>query len=242
VDAGSFLKQIRQHADRFYLIHYSSEALVDEGDTYSPRATSIVVIHYATRQTMSFALHTEAESRRIAKGDMEANYDDLEREMLRRFYEYIREQREKYWVHWHMNNLTYGFEHLAHRYRSLTGAEPPQIPIESRLNLNDILKERYGPEFAKPSRMKNPMILNGQVDKRFLDGVEERNAFKDKEFLRMHNSTISKVEFFHHVIGLLARGKLVTAGRGLIQLADCEFQAPQKCRRLIMVYAISFIP
>ena len=26
------------------------------------------------------------------------------------------------------------------------------------------------------------------------------------------------------------------------KLAGCEFQAPQKCRRLIMVYAISFIP
>jgi hypothetical protein len=26
------------------------------------------------------------------------------------------------------------------------------------------------------------------------------------------------------------------------QLAGCEFQAPQKCLRLIMVYAISFIP
>jgi hypothetical protein len=28
----------------------------------------------------------------------------------------------------------------------------------------------------------------------------------------------------------------------LTLLAGCEFQAPQKCRRLIMVYAISFIP
>jgi NAD(P)-dependent dehydrogenase (short-subunit alcohol dehydrogenase family) len=27
-----------------------------------------------------------------------------------------------------------------------------------------------------------------------------------------------------------------------LEIAGCEFQAPQKCRRLIMVYAISFIP
>jgi epsilon-lactone hydrolase len=34
----------------------------------------------------------------------------------------------------------------------------------------------------------------------------------------------------------------VLVAREIIQVAGCEFQAPQKCRGLIMVYAISFIP
>jgi integrase/recombinase XerD len=36
-------------------------------------------------------------------------------------------------------------------------------------------------------------------------------------------------------------GRLLEAAPG-IKLAGCEFQAPQKCLRLIKVYAINFIP
>ena len=112
-----------------------------------------------------------------------------------------------------MRNLTYGFEHLAHRYHTLSDAEPPHIPVEVRLNLNDELKDRYGYDFVSAPRMKNLMLLQGPLDNRFLDGAQEAQCFKDKELIRMNNSTISKVEFFHYVIELALRGKLRTAGQ-----------------------------
>ena len=221
VDSSNFFQTVEKHPDRFYIIHYSSQSLYDEGvDGLSPRITSIVVMHYATRQTVSFALHAEAESLGISKDDVDGNYDALEKALLERFYGFLRDRREKYWVHWNMRNLTFGFEHLEHRYRSLCRSEPPSVPVEVRLNLNDILIDRYGADYASAPRMKTLMLLNGELDVRFLEGAKEAEAFKNKEFIRMHSSTISKVEFFRHAISLAIRGKLRTAGRGFLVRVD----------------------
>lgn len=216
-----FFREITRHPERFYLVHYSSQSLYDEGvDGLSPRITSIVIMHYSTEQTISFATHAVAESLHIAKDDVLENYDKIEKALLSRFYEFVRDRREKYWVHWNMRNLTYGFEHLEHRYRTLCGSEPPHIPIEVRLNLSDILKGRYGPDYAEHPRLKNLMLLNGPLDNRFLDGADEANSFKLKEYIRMNSSTISKVEFFRSVIDRAKRGKLRVKGKGFAHLVD----------------------
>lgn len=221
VDSRTFFKEITKHPDRFYIIHYSSQALFDEGaEGLSPRITSIVAMHYATRQNVSFALHTEAETLGVSKEEIEARYDDIERQVLRRFYDFARDRREKYWVHWNMRNVTFGFEHLEHRYRVLCKSEPPHIPVEVRLNLNDILKARYGADYVKDPRMLGLMKLNGSVVPSFLSGAEESEAFKQKQFIRMHTSTISKVAFFRHVIEQALQGKLRTAGKGLLVFID----------------------
>jgi hypothetical protein len=124
----------------------------------------------------------------------------IESELLERFFVFLRDRREKYWIHWNMRNLTFWFEHLEHRYRSLRKNDPPSVPVEVRLNLNDILRERYGSEYASNPKMKTLMLLNGEIDRRFLEGSQEAEAFLKKDFIRMHSSTICKVEFFRHVI------------------------------------------
>ena len=221
VDSDNFFQSVKKHPDRFYIIHYSSQSLYDEGvDGLSPRITSIVVMHYATRQTVSFALHAVAESLKILKDQVESRYDDIERELLERFFSFLRDRREKYWVHWNMRNLTFGFEHLEHRYRSLCKTEPPSVPVEVRLNLNDILRDRYGSSYASDPKMKNLMLLNGELDRRFLEGSQEAEAFLNKDFIRMHSSTICKVEFFRHLISLAINGKLITAGKGILVRID----------------------
>jgi hypothetical protein len=219
--AENFWEIIKKHPDRFYIIHYSSQSLYDEGvDGLSPRITSIVVMHYATRQTVSFALHAVAESLGISKDNVDSQYNNIEKELLERFFAFLRDRREKYWVHWNMRNLTFGFEHLEHRYRLLCKKEPPSVPIEVRLNLNDILRQRYGSDYAADPKMKNLMLLNGERDIRFLEGQQEAEAFVKKEFIRMHSSTICKVEFFRQIIGLAMNGKLHTAGKGLLVIVD----------------------
>jgi hypothetical protein len=215
---SAFFKEVKSNPERFYLIHYSSESLYDEGlarQGLSPRITSIVVMHLSTRQIITFATHTIAEELGIRKEDVEKRSDHIEGVILEQFYAFARGRREKYWVHWNMRDSVFGFEHLEHRYRVLTRKEPPQIPVEVRVNLNDLLRERYGDDFAPGPRMLNLMLQNGQRDARFLVGAEEAEAFKTKDFIRMHSSTISKVEFFRHAIVLAGRGKLRTAGRSL---------------------------
>src|SRR5882762_7645984 len=110
-----------------------TQSLYDEGvDGLSPRITSIVVMHFATRQTVSFALHAVAESIGIPKEEVENRYDQIERALLQSFFDFIRDRRDKNWVHWNMRHITYGFEHIEHRYRLLTGQEPLGVPIDAR--------------------------------------------------------------------------------------------------------------
>lgn len=165
-------------------------------------------------------MHTIAEYLRISPENVETRYDEIERELLTQFYNFARDRREKYWVHWNMRNVVFGFEHIEHRYRVLTNNEPPSIPVEVRINLNDVLKNRYGNDYAPDPRMLSLMELNGERVQGFLSGEEESEAFKAKDFIRMNTSTIAKVGFFSFVITAAAKGKLKTASHGFLNFVD----------------------
>src|SRR2546429_310946 len=103
VDAKSFFKAIRKNPDQYFIIHYSSEMLFDEElEGNSPRVTSIVVMHYATSQTQSFAFHLSADLLNISKDAVDANLDKIEADLLTRFYKFARDRRLQYWIHWNM--------------------------------------------------------------------------------------------------------------------------------------------
>ena len=112
-----------------------------------------------------------------------------------------------------MQNLTFGFEHLEHRSRYLGNSDPPSIPFENRLDLSAILQERYGRDYVPNPRMINLARQNGPLPQGFLNGEQEAEAFKNKDFIRMHASTLAKVDFFRHVIVLAQQGRLRTANK-----------------------------
>ena len=64
------------------------------------------------------------------------------------------------------------------------------------------------------------MNLNGGKIQGFLSGNEEAEAFKAKDFIRMNSSTIAKVGFFSFVISSAIKGRLKTAGRGVLNYID----------------------
>ncbi|MBR0955302.1 hypothetical protein [Bradyrhizobium canariense] len=68
------------------------------------------------------------------------------------------------------------------------------------------------------------MELNGGVHRHFLTGEEEVQAFQNNEFIRMHNSTLSKVGFLRAAIRRLILGKLRTASRGFGVALDRIFE------------------
>jgi hypothetical protein len=221
VDARTFFKAIRKNPAQYFIIHYSCEMLFDEDlEGHSPRITSIVVMHYATGQTQSFAFHLSADLLNIGKDDVDKNLDDIEMDLLSRFYKFARDRRQMHWIHWNMRGQLFGFEHLEHRYRKLTGLDAPNIPVEVRLNLNDILRERYGSNYAEHPQLKNLMLLQGDLPRGFLEGKEEAECFNRHEFIRMNESTNTKVHFFRHVIDLALRGKLKTVGRSISNRID----------------------
>lgn len=223
-NSRNFIKEVKGHPENFYVIHYSCQSLYDDNEALSPRITSIAITHYATEQTVSFSTHSIAEELHIPREDVQGRFDEVERQLLREFYAFIRDRRDKYWIHWNMRNLTYGFEHLEHRYRVLGGKDAPIIPVERRLNLNDLLVDRYGGGYAAHPKLKSLMELNGAIHRHFLSGEEEVQAFQNNEFIRMHNSTLCKVGFLHSVIRKLLKGKLHTASRGLGVALDRIFE------------------
>lgn len=220
-----FIKALRNKPENFYIIHYSCESLYDENEALSPRITSIAVTHFATSQTLNFSTHSIAEELHISREKVLACFNKVEKKLLGDFYTFVRDQREKFWVHWNMRNLTYGFEHLEHRYRVLGENNVPSIAIDRRLNLNDLLADRYGEDYAKDPKMKSLMELNGEIHRHFLSGKEEVEAFKNNEFIRMHNSTLCKVGFMHCIIRKLLTGKLKVASRGIGVALDRLFES-----------------
>lgn len=224
-ESREFIKELKAHPENFYIIHYSCQSLYDDNEGLSPRITSIAVTHYATEQTVSFSTHAIAEEMGISRDEVKIRFDDVERNLLGSFYTFIRDRRDKYWVHWNMRNLTFGFEHLEHRYRALGCIDAPVIPVERRINLNDLLAERFGSEYAPHPKLKSLMDLNGGTHRHFLTGAEEVQSFSNNDFIRMHNSTLAKVGFFHSVMRKLVTSKLHTASRSYGVALDKLFES-----------------
>lgn len=197
----------------------------DENEGLSPRITSIAINHYATGQSVSFSTHSIAEELHFSREQVNENFDAIELELLTQFYSFISTRGDKYWVHWNMRNLTYGFEHLDHRYRALGGKITSTINVEKRLNLNDIIVDRYGYNYAKHPKLITLMEMNGGKHRDFLTGAEEVQAFENKEFIRMHRSTLSKVGFFSRVIDKLIKGRLKTSSKGVGIALDRLFES-----------------
>ena len=215
-----FLRKINKRPERFYIIHYSCQNLNDENDGLSPRITSIAVMHYKSGQVVSFSTHAIAEELHFNREEVENHYDDVERELLSQFYSFVRDRRDYSWIHWNMRNATYGFEHLAHRFRILSDENAPSIPPENRINLSDLLKDRYGEDYVPHPRLTELMKLNGGVHRDFLQGDAEVQAFKDGRFIELHKSTLSKVGFFRYVIEKMISGRLRVKTRGYGVMVD----------------------
>lgn len=213
--AKNFYKEIKRNPSAYYIIHYSCQSLYDDNDTLSPRISAIVVMHFETKQVVSFATHTSAEALQIPRDKCPDRADDIEKELLIRFEKFMSERRDRIWLHWNMKNIVFGFEHIEHRYRLLTGRDMPVIPVERRMNINDIFENRYGPDFIAKPRMQALMEKNGGLRRNFLTGPQEVDAFKNMEFSKMHASTACKVEFFRDALSDSISGKLKTTGSGI---------------------------
>jgi hypothetical protein len=216
-----FFRETKKRPENFYIVHYSCQSLHDDNEGMSPRITSIVVQHLATRQTISFSVHVIAGELGVGRDEVAKHFDTIELRLLSDFYAFVKSRQDKFWVHWNMRNITYGFEHLEHRYRLLAKDIPPgHVSVERRINLSDMLSSKYGKDYAGHPRLTTLMDLNGGVHRDFLAGEAEVQAFKEGAFIKLHRSTLSKVGFFSTVITAVHSRRLVTSARGLLHFAD----------------------
>jgi hypothetical protein len=209
--AKAALNRIKANSSKCLAIHYACQSLYDNKEGLSPRIADIVVKSFTNDQTVSFAVHITAEQLRINRDDIDANFDKIEAQMLEDFFSFVRDHRDSLWLHWNMINIQYGFETIAHRYTVQTGKAAPTIDIDNRINIADMLVGLYGADYVPLPHIEKLMALNGGVRNDFVSGVDEVKLFKEKEYLRLHASTVRKVRFFCEVIELVIDRRLRTS-------------------------------
>lgn len=203
------LAELFSRAQNVNVIHYSCESFYDRPDGNSPRITSIAVRNLQNGQTISFSIHQIAERNKVSVGDIEQEYDHLERKMLAEFYKFV-EQRDVYeWLHWNMRNINYGFQAIAHRY-SVLGGIPIQIADIKQHDLSRILFAIYGPGYADHPRLTKIIEMNQMSKLDFISGEEEARAFENKEYVKLHQSTLRKVDLLAGIAETAYAGKLKT--------------------------------
>lgn len=197
------------HSEIVVVIHYSCESFYDRPDGSSPRITSIAVRNLATGQTTSFSIHQMAEREKVLHSEIEQNYDRLEKLMLDEFYEYVRSRLTHKWLHWNMRDINYGFPAIAHRYKVLGGI-PVEIHESKLVDLALIAKKVYGVSYIDHPRLERLVEINKITNRDFLSGALEAKAFTNKEYVKLHQSTLRKVAILANIIERIDNDTLKT--------------------------------
>ena len=209
-DAKKQLTEINKNRNNVVVIHYSCESFYDRPDGTSPRITSIAVRNWVLGQTVSFSIHQIAErDKKLSIESINVHYDELEKKMLKEFYDYAEKYKNNTWLHWNMRNINYGFAALEHRYKVL-GGKPLEIHESCRCDLSLLLHWLYGRDYVEHPRLESLVEKNSLTHPNFLKGPDEAKAFENSEYVKLHQSTLGKVDIISYTqIGLLTlRSKL----------------------------------
>lgn len=190
------------------IIHYSCESFYDRPSGTSPRITSIAARNFASGQTTSFSIHQVAE-RKHNLNNIDEYYDKLEKEMLSDFFMYVKLHENYTWLHWNMRDINYGFKAIEHRYRVL-GGSPVVIRETFLVDLSRLFIAIYGERYIGNPRLTKLVELNGIGMKDYLTGADEAQAFIDKEYVKLHFSTLRKVDILSIIAEKAYQGRLKT--------------------------------
>lgn len=220
------MKRIKKHkkakelVNSFYeqdshclVIHYSCESFYDIKDGKTPRITSIAVRYLTSAQTKSFAIHKVAEIKGIDFNQIDNNYDELEKEMLKEFFDFARKHSSYKWIHWNMRDINYGFEAIQYRASVLGIRKPFEVSDDKKFDLARLLIDIYGKKYADHPRLESILKQNRISSKNWLNGDAEAISFEKKEFVKLHQSTLTKVDIFENIIKLTAEGQLKTKSK-----------------------------
>ena len=196
------LKELTKDKSKCYIIHYSCESFItSHGKT--PRVTSICIRNLNSSQTTSFSIHLQAQFEGKDFNNLtDAEYDDLELKMLNEFSEFVKKYSTSKWIHWNMRDSNYGFVAINHRIRILKGNQF-EIPDDLKFDFPRIIGLIYthGYEKNKPKgRLLNLADRNHISPINALTGAEEADAFDKKEYLKLHISTLRKVDIIDSII------------------------------------------
>lgn len=196
------------------IVHYSCESFYDREEGRSPRVTSVAIRNYDSGQTESYSIHKIAEQRGLGITQIPDVYDDLEKEMLNEYFTFMKQNQGLLWVHWNMRDINYGFAALEHRFRVL-GGEPFVLPEGKKFDLARALIDLYGVAYTGHPRLATLIKKNEIAHRDFLTGQEEADAFDNQEYIKLHQSTLRKVDILANIFGRAADDTLKTNSKWL---------------------------
>jgi hypothetical protein len=208
--AEKVLEEIRKKLDLILVIHYSCETFYERTDGTSPRITSIAVRDLVSGATHSFSIHLVAERDKVAFSQIESNYDKLEGKMLSDFYKFMKDNKERLWIHWNMRDSNYGFPALAHRYRVVMHGQAFELPSANLVDFSRLLVWLFGNKYIGHPRLFALAELNRISLKDTLSGDEEATAFSNKSFVKLHQSTLKKVDLIANIVERTLKCELAT--------------------------------
>jgi len=186
-----------------YIIHYSCESFYDnQKDSF--KIASIAVRNFSSGQVESFSIHQSAEEHGI---NLSNNYEMAERKMLDAFYSFVSVNLNAYWIHWNMRDSNYGFKAIEHRYKVL-GGKPTIISDNNKFDLARMLIDRYTSKYIGHPRIESLMKKNNISNKGFLNGEAESRAFNEGSFIKLHQSTLKKVDVFEEILSKIDEQEL----------------------------------
>lgn len=148
----------------------------------------------------------------MAFDEINLNYDKLEREMLQEFYGFADRHQNHLWLHWNMRDMNYGFPALAHRFKVLGGG-PSEIHESKRIDLARLLVDLYGVAYIEHPRLASVVRLNHISDIDSLNGEQEAEAFQNGEYVKLHQSTLRKVDMMAGIVERAVDGTLKTKAK-----------------------------
>lgn len=197
-------KQTLDSGGEFYAVHYASESFSEA--QAAPMAISAISI---------FDLKSDS-VRSFSRLDVSGDDTAQELALLRGFYTFLSKHRDASFLHWNMGGMEFGFEALAKRYQFLTSEEPSFIAPREQFNVDKMIRERYGEDYAPHRRFESIGRLNGLDLRGFISGPDEIEAYDRKKWGDIARSTSTKAKLIASLFRRLMTGALRTnnsAGR-----------------------------
>lgn len=210
--ARKSFEDLDKRRDMYIVLHYSCESFYDIKDGRTPRVTSIAARHLTTGQTASFSIHKSAEQLGVPPGDISQRYDELEKLMLDEYFDFIKSRHGYGFIHWNMRDINYGFQAIEHRYKVL-GGDPFTVDDSRKFDLARELINQFGPGYAphgESGRLHSLMELNRITARDALTGQQEADAFEAGEYVRLHQSTLRKVDVMANILERVLDGSIKT--------------------------------
>lgn len=207
--ARKTINNIDKNPEKYLVIHYSCESFYNITDGKTPRITAIAVRFYETGQSDTFSIHKTAEKKGISLQEIDSEYDMLEREMLKEYFRFVKDHSAYIWLHWNMRDINYGFKAIEHRYEVL-GGKPTIISDDKKIDISRLLIDLYGVGYIPHPRLPKLLEKNDIHPKDFLEGAEEAIAFTNKEYIKLHQSTLRKVDVLSNILDRCANNTLKT--------------------------------